>query len=73
MKNRIDLALIEKNAILRGSETSANARNVVAVRQGASGVIVNLSDLREKNETDILKQFALSIGNAIISGGKATL
>jgi hypothetical protein len=41
LKNRIDLALIEKNAILRGSETSANARNVVAVSQGAilSGMV----------------------------------
>ena len=35
LKNRIDLALIEKNAILRGSETRANARNVVAASQGA--------------------------------------
>jgi hypothetical protein len=77
LKNRIDLALIEKNAILRGSETRANARNVVAASQGAilkwngdSGVIVKLSDLQE---TDILKQFAISIGNATICGGKATL
>ena len=75
LKKRIDYALMEKDAILCAGTQTRNTKdsNKMVSSRGARSVEINLSDLQGWNDTDVVKQLAVSIGNATFSGSKAAI
>ena len=70
LKNRIDFALQQKDAILRASVTMHHRSNNTT--ENNKSAILKFTDLQDKDDTDVIKQLAISLGNATYSGSKAT-
>lgn len=75
LRERIEYALMQKDAILSESVTvqpKANEKQNEIARNNSSSSILKFSDLQDKNDADVIKQIAISLGNATYSGSKAT-
>ncbi|KAL3784296.1 hypothetical protein HJC23_004960 [Cyclotella cryptica] len=80
LKDRIHFAQMKKDEILResvdmqqpDSDVDAAAYDPLVDLARNSSSIVKLSDLLEKDHIDVVKQLAVSLGNATYSGSKAT-
>ena len=70
LKNRVDFALKQKDIILRAS-VNINQRPTDNAGRNSSAIL-KASDLQDKNDSDVIKQLAISLGNATYSGSKAT-
>jgi hypothetical protein len=67
LRQRMEFALRQKDAILLQSD---NVQPSKSKSEGSS--FIALSDLQSQNDTDVIRQLAVSLTNATLSGGKAT-
>lgn len=75
LRERIAQILIEKDAILKSDANEEKEISGSSYNDWNSGgsVVVKLSELQEWNDTEVFKQFAVSLGNATFSGSKAAV
>jgi hypothetical protein len=68
LRQRMEFALEQKDAILLQSDDIIQP----STTKSESSSVLALSDLQNQNDTDIIRQLAVSLTNATLSGSKAT-
>ena len=73
LRERIEYALLQKDAILLDSVKMQQKSNENgSYNERISNASLSVSDFQGKNDTDVMKQLAVSLTNATLSGTKAT-